>query len=409
MKADVLVVGAGPSGAAAASLLSQKGLRVVLIDRAKFPREKVCGDAISPRSLQVLQEIGLGEWLHTRYFEQPRSLRIYAPSGHYAEIEAPKDVGLGMVIPRIELDHAVLKNAICKGVVFVEETEAVGALQIDHCIEVKCLRKGSIFTAVAQIVLACDGSVASFSRSVGLVRREPDAFAARVYVEGTESNVTSFNAFYLEEVLPGYGWVFPVGGGIYNVGLGMQFADIKNGKLGLRTRLINFLNSKVVEQLIGHIKMLGPIKGYPLRTLWVGRTRLCTNRIIVLGDAATLVHPLIGEGIAPALESAVLAAEHTLLAFERGDFSERSLSSYAAAIRTRYAYEYLVALLLRKQLKAPWMANKVVELARTQPKFANLIREAYISLAARKLLTLSTFAKAFFYWPLEALLLDERT
>ena len=219
IEADAVVVGAGPSGAVAALLLSKRGLRVVLVDRARFPREKVCGDAISPRALRVLENLGLGEWLYARHFEQPRSLKVYAPSGRYAEIEAPESIGLGMVIPRIELDNAILKNAIEAGVVFVEEAEAIGASLSDRHIDVKCLHKDNIFTVTAQIALACDGSVASFSRSVGLVRCEPDAFAARVYVRGTESDVTSFNAFYLKEVLPGYGWVFPVGGGIYNVGL----------------------------------------------------------------------------------------------------------------------------------------------------------------------------------------------
>jgi len=183
----------------------------------------------------------------------------------------------------------------------------------------------------------------------------------------------------------------------------MQVTDLKSGKPGLRTRLVKFLNSKALEQLIGRSEMLGPIKGYPLRTLGIGRTRLCSDRILLLGDAGTLVHPLIGEGIAPALESAVQAAKHTLLAFEKGDFSERSLSSYASVLRARYACEYRVALLLRKHLKAAWMVNRVVDLARTQPEFANLLREAYISLSAKKLLTLSNLIRAFIYWPLEML------
>jgi len=326
---------------------------------------------------------------------------LHAPGGYRVAIAPGAGLSsLGRVIPRLQLDQALVEHAVSHGARLLQETRALGASSDARGITVHCRREKQRFAIQAQITLAGDGAVATFSRHAGLVQSGPQGVAARLYVQGRQPTRPAYHVFFLQDVSSGYGWVFPSGDGRYNVGLGMWLPDLKRKKLGLKSSLRAFLARPDVQALLGPRYEPGAMQGHPLRVSTLTNRRLCGPRRLALGDAAGLMHPLSGEGIAPALESGLLAAEHTLRAFNAGDFTARALAPYAAAVRARYAWDYRAALVLQFLMRSNFMANRILDLGRREPEFARMLGRAVLAQSSTQLLAPSTFFKLFVRWPL---------
>ena len=359
----------------------------------------------SPNALTCLRKLGLGQWILENDFQQPSSLVLCFPADQYTRVKRnPELPDLGMVIPRVKLDHVVLEHAMKKGARFLEETKATDAVIDDQGVSVKRLNNGHQFSIHAQMVLAGDGSIASFSRRIGMVQKAPEVVAVRTYVQGEKQDVDSYHVFFLHKFLPGYSWIFPVGPGLFNVGLGLRAAKVKKKGVSLKATLDDFLSSHYAEQVMGRHEVVAPVRGHPLRTWGVNRAQLSARRVLAMGDAASLAHPLSGEGIAPALESGLLAAEHTLRALEAGDFSRESLSAYAGEIRKRYERDYRAAWILREIMAVPALAKGVGYLGKNEPEFALMSAKAVLAQSSGHLLNPISFLKGFVYWPIRTMM-----
>jgi geranylgeranyl reductase family protein len=343
---------------------------VLLVDREVFPREKVCGDGLASRALTVLERMGLGDWL--RGFPEPEVMLFSSPSGEAVRIrpERPEGFSYGRVIPRLRLDAAVVERAVVAGVRLLDGTKVTSLEQGEGGLHLRGERNGQIVHLDARLAIAADGGQASFTRRLGLIRRPPDLVAVRAYFEGDVGPETR-PEFHVERVtMPGYNWIFPVGGGRANVGTGTLVSTVKEESLNLAKVMRQFVaNNPYARERLRLAEMVSPVQGHPLRTDLRG-TRPYGQRVLVAGEAAGLVNPLSGEGIAYALESGEMAATHTRRALESGDFSEAALSAYGRALHRRYGADHQAARFLRIFFKYPWLLNRLVRRMQQDPDFA---------------------------------------
>jgi geranylgeranyl reductase family protein len=370
MKGDVIVVGAGPAGASAAYFLAGAGVDVLLVDQEVFPREKVCGDGLASRALAVLERMGLGDWL--RGFPEPEVMLFSSPNGEAVRIqpERPEGFSYGRVIPRISLDEAVVERAAVAGARLLEGAKIASLEQWKDGLRLRGERNGQTVYLDAQLAIAADGGQASLTRRLGLIQRPPDLVAVRAYFEGDVGPENRPEIHVERVIMPGYDWIFPMGGGRVNVGTGTLVSTVKEGSLSLAKVMRQFVaNNPYARERLRLAEMVSPVQGHPLRTDLRG-TRPYGQRVLVAGEAAGLVNPLSGEGIAYALESGEMAATHARCALESGDFSEAALSAYGRALRRRYGADHRVARFLRIFFKYPWLLNRLVRRMQQDSDFA---------------------------------------
>ena len=405
MKTDVAIVGAGPAGCAAASVLAENGLKVTLIDRAQFPRDKVCGDVASPLALTCLRRLGLGPWIDAGTFARPRGLVLHFQAAPCIQVEQGPDLPrLGTVIPRRELDRALLEHALARGITFLDQTNALGATTDGRGVTVECATRNGRCAVQARVVLAGDGSTAPFSRRLGLVRERPNVIGIRTYVRADRPDLDAYHTFFLPNLLPGYGWIFPVASGLLNAGVCIPTSTLHKREAKLKEILSDFLASHHARQVIGTYRQIEPARAHALRMPGLRPDQLVAERALAMGDAASMANPLSGEGIGPALESGILAAEQVCLAFQAGEFSRARLASYAVEVRRRYGDDYRAASTLSRLLTRPLILNGGVKLARSEPEFARMLAKAVLAQSARQVLHPTTLLKSSLYWGPRALL-----
>jgi geranylgeranyl reductase family protein len=373
---DVTIVGAGPAGSAAAYFLARTGVDVLLLDRAAFPRDKTCGDGVSSRALAVMERMGLRPWVRSNGFVEPETLLLSAPNGQIVTCSPDRREAFscGRVIPRLQLDQALLNQAVTAGARMIEGVKAIGLERL-HSGRVRLVGEGDGHTVRVEtsLVIAADGAHASFTRNLGLVRRPTDIVALRAYFEGVEGSPTLLELHYKRTILPGYGWIFPMGHGQANVGVGVYASKVRSQVLNPKDAFRRFVaGNPCARTRLSQARMIGPVRGYPLRT-GVGGTVACADNVLVAGEAASLVNPLTGEGIAAALESGELAAQHARHALESGDCSTAALSAYGQELHRRYGRDHRAAQVLRRLLGFPWVMNRIVRRAQHDPEFALLI------------------------------------
>jgi geranylgeranyl reductase family protein len=316
---DVLVVGAGPGGAAAAYYLARHGIDVTVVDKATFPREKVCGDGITPRGVRALQTMGVDT--DDPAFERVIGLRVYSRSATielpWPELTSWPDVGL--VMPRASFDHLLIQRAVKAGARFLEATEAVAPTTLDGWVSGASVRptaeRDAEPTAVrARFTIASDGAASRFAKPLGVVRDDtrPLGIAARRYYR-TSYHPGPWYESWLDLwdgdlLLPGYGWLFPVTGGRVNLGAGLlntfkHFKDISAAQL-----FDAFARMLPPEWGINEDNADGRVLSGPL-PMSVNRTPQAVPGLLLIGDAAGAVNPFNGEGIAYAMETAQIAAD----------------------------------------------------------------------------------------------------
>jgi geranylgeranyl reductase family protein len=369
MKADVVIIGAGPAGSIAAQHLAAAGVQVVLLERATFPRDKSCGDGITTKGLHILNQVGLGEWASR--FLAPEIGRMSSPDGQTLDMRLKTDdYCYGRTIPRRLLDAQLARVATEAGARLLEGTRA---WMVERSNGAKPLVTAGKLSVAAEMVILADGSHAPVTRRLGLAQWPPEIFAIRQYLAGDTGPAERLEIHFQRSLLPGYAWVFPMGEGRVNVGIGTYTRRVRRGEVPLREMLSRFAaDPTVTKERLAKAEPVGPMRSHPLRTR-LDATRTHAERILVTGDAAGLVSPLSGEGIGPAMESGLLAATHVQSSFETGDFSASALSAYSRALQSRYGPDQRAARVLRLLLSAPGLLNRVFSRLRQDKELALLV------------------------------------
>jgi len=347
---DVLVVGAGPSGAAAGYWLAEAGHRVLMVERKCFPREKTCGDGLTPRAVYQLEEMGLAERLagHLR-FEGLRSI-AHGVTLELAWPAHPLYPSYGYVVRRRDLDEMVAEQAVKAGATLWPATEAVEPVVEDGLVTGAVLKRketGATEVVRARYVIVADGANSRFGRALGAARDRsyPLGMAVRGYFRSPRHEEPWIES-HLDirdktgANLPGYGWIFPVGDGTVNVGVGLLstfsgWKDINTSHL-----MEAFCDTAPASWEISPETACGPPTGGKLPTGLcvqpnVGPTWVC------VGDAAGSVNPFNGEGISVAYETGRLAAAAVGDALDTGD--GLALRKYPEQLEEMYGLYFKVA------------------------------------------------------------------
>jgi len=307
---DAVVVGAGPAGSVAALVLARGGARVAVADKAVFPRDKACGDLIGPRGVQVLADLGLT----VPDAGRGSDLLAVGPSGRRSRLPAftgRSYPGHGIVIPRVAFDHALREAALAAGAVGVRAR--ITEVEQDPEGTVRAVRTSDGQRLAGDVIIGADGALSPVARLAGML--DPAAalwgFAVRAYVPG---EVPLPLLVLLESapwrIYPGYGWLFPGADGQANVGIGIGMGGTRHSA-PLREDLDRFTALLRSRGDLRPAAEPGPVIGGWLRMGGTG-TPPAAGNVLLVGDAAGLINPLQGEGIAPAMISARLAAEAVL-------------------------------------------------------------------------------------------------
>jgi menaquinone-9 beta-reductase len=348
--ADVLVIGAGPSGASAAYWLATLGHRVIVIDKKRFPREKTCGDGLTPRAVRQLHDMGLADELSGfQRFDGLRSI------GHGITLELawpahPDFPSYGYVVRRSELDDLVAQRAVKAGATLRPATEAIEPIVENGLVTgATFLDKDTCATAEirADYVVVADGANSRFGRALGTSRNRtyPLGMAIRGYFTSPHHDDPWIES-HLDirdrsgNHLPGYGWIFPVGDGTVNVGVGL-LSTFKGWKSVNTTHLMDaFCATAPARWGISPETATGAPTGGRLPTGGSVVPRVGPNYLVV-GDAAGSVNPFNGEGISLAYETGRLAADSVDLALRTGD--RLALETYAQRLDEVYGLYFKVA------------------------------------------------------------------
>jgi geranylgeranyl reductase family protein len=347
---DVVVVGAGPSGAACAHWLAEAGHDVVLLEKKQFPREKTCGDGLTPRAVKQLDDMGLGDQLAAHHrFDGLRSIAF----GRTLELEWPETPGFprhGYVVTRFDLDDLVAQRAVKAGAALRQGCEAVAPIIERGLIRGAVVREKENDRTVdvrGRFVVVADGANSRFGRALGTQRDRsyPQGMAIRGYFASPRHDEPWIES-HLDirdragNVLPGYGWIFPVGDGRVNVGIGLlstfnQWKEVNTSKL-----MDDFVAWAPDSWEIRPETSCGPPTGGRLPMgLSVGPHTGPTW--LVVGDAVGAINPFNGEGIAYAYETGRLAAGVLHEALASGD--GLALQGYDRRLQETYGLYFSVA------------------------------------------------------------------
>jgi menaquinone-9 beta-reductase len=349
-EADVIVVGAGPAGSATAYHLAQAGLDVLLLEKSTFPREKVCGDGLTPRAVKALVRLGVD--LSAPGWVRNKGLRIYG-GGVRLELPWPELASypdFGLVRTRFDFDEILAERAVKAGARLLQNTNVIAPVvdeRSSRITGVAAKNDDGEVTFSAPLVVAADGNSSRLSLGMGLRKRDdrPIGVAVRRYYQSPRHD-DDYLESWLElwdgdRLLPGYGWIFGVGDGTSNVGLGLLNTSKSFQNTDYREMLKRWTTSMPSEWCFGEEHATGPIRGAAL-PMGFNRQPHYTKGLLLVGDAGGMINPFNGEGIAYALESGELAADAIVQALARPTSAqrERALYDYPRVIKESYGGYY---------------------------------------------------------------------
>lgn len=398
-----IIIGAGPGGAATALFLAKAGIASTLIDKSAFPRDKVCGDALSGKVVEVLkkldpslidafdarQDIQIGSW----------GVRFVAPNGKdlHVPFQQTYDPALqcapGFLSRRIDFDQFLFEKAAASPLVTVLTGKIAGKLErVPQGIRLT-LQGGE--TLMTPLVIGADGAHSVVAKQLHHFKVEPRHYCAgiRVYYEGVQDleRDNFIELHFLKEVLPGYLWIFPLPNGRANVGLGIRSDVVARRRINLKTKLQELLTAHPeLKRRFAHAVPEGPAQGFGL-PLGSKRRAMSGDNYLLVGDAASLIDPFTGEGIGNALYSAYFAAQQAERSLAAGRFDAACLKAYDDAAYARLWSELRLGSIMQQLVAYPWLFNLVVNKANANATLRKTISIMFNDLELRAQLKSPSF------------------
>ena len=402
--ADVIVVGAGPAGSTAGHYLAQAGLDVLVLEKSAFPRDKVCGDGLTPRAVRELVAMGLpirdeDGWIRNK------GLRVYG-GGHRLEMpwpQLPDFPDYGLARTRKDFDEALALHARASGATVLERTAVTGPLLHERTGRVVGVtarpvddagrKVGDEVTYRAPVVIAADGVSARMALALGIEKdpRRPMGVAVRTYYR-TPMHDDPWMESHLElwdgppgrsNLLPGYGWIFPLGDGTANVGLGSVSSRATATKVDYKDMLRRWLPGIGPEWGFTAEGQVGPVRGAALPMAF-NRKPLYTRGLMLVGDAGGMVSPFNGEGIAYAMQAARRAADVVVQARSRSTDAAREsvLRTYPEVMAADLGGYFTLGRVFVKLIEEPAVMRLCTRYGLPRPALMRLVMKLLADLYA---------------------------
>ncbi len=396
---DVIIVGGGPSGSACAVFLGKAGKNVLLLDKAKFPRDKICGDGISGKSVRVLEGLDvLPDMAKSEHiemygvtFSSPKGVVVKIPSKLKENGQPP-----GFVARREVFDNVLFQNT--KQYAQVLEQFQVNDViwQGDQVVGVTGFYGPTRqkYSFKAKVVVGADGAASVIGNKVKLdeIDENHQLVAIRCYYKNVKECNDTIELHFVDELLPGYFWIFPLANGMANVGAGMVTRDMKNKKVNLQEATLKAIkNNPLFKARFEGAEQVTPFKSWSL-PVGSKRRKAHGNGFILLGDAASLIDPFTGEGIGNALISGKIAAEYIVKAFEKNDFTANALKEYDEALWKEVGPELATSYRLQKLGQHTWLLNFLINKAKKSKVIQEAISNSLLNPQER-----DTFSNPMFY------------
>ncbi|MFI9150578.1 geranylgeranyl reductase family protein [Streptomyces sp. NPDC053367] len=383
--ADVVVVGAGPAGSTTAYYLARAGLDVVLLDKAHFPRDKICGDGLTPRAVKELLAMGVD--VQGPGWVRSRGVRACG-AGLRVELDWPDTTGypgFGLVRTRQDFDHLLVRRAQEAGARVQLGTNVTDVLldeRTGHARGVVARRDGVGHLHGARLVVAADGASSRVAVRMGLQQRKDRvAVAVRRYYTTDRANDDYLEAWLdlwspassgRRCMLYGYGWLFPVGNGVWNVGAGTLAT--RRASVDPRALLREWLTRLPREWQIDDDHATTAVRGHALPVA-MSRTPHYTRGVLLAGDAAGLINPLSGEGIDYAMESGRFSAEVIVQALARSTAAqrERALQAYPHVLKDAFGGYFTLGRLVAQALAGPHLMKFITTHSLSHPPLGRLL------------------------------------
>jgi menaquinone-9 beta-reductase len=384
---EVIVVGGGPAGSAMAWSLARRGVRVAVLERAVFPREKVCGDFVEPAGLRILEAMGCREPLAaltplpitaTRIYFGPRLGYRGAIPYYDAEHGLPPH---GCIVPRHILDAELLQRARAASAVVYEGCAAAKICRQGGLLHVGVRARNKNFSLRSRLIVGADGAESIVGRTFGLSRtdRAHISISQRAYVEGVTVENGEATIWFDEDIAPGYGWMFPMAGGRANVGVGILSETCHRHGHSVPKAFVSAVERlRIRHPGCARIKLVSkPIGGIVKMYGGIGQNHFDGG--VLIGDAGSFADPMTGEGITQGMESALIASSTILGALERGRFDAAFLATFERDFRRYFDpgmlfLDFCAALMRNWHLREFWMRSVLRGLQRAQadPDFARI-------------------------------------
>ena len=377
---DVIVIGAGPGGATTAFFLARAGLNTLLLDKAEFPRDKTCGDGLTPRALHLLEELDILSTLRQQGCVMEQAT-VYAPSGRPVSTTMPAKGEFPpymLAIPRLLLDETIRQQAVRAGAQFSGGVHVHEVEPADDGVWVRGRRGGKSFAVYGRMAVIAIGASTRLLLKMGLLSEIPPLIlAARTYFEAIPSLSGRFEFHFDGVPLPGYGWIFPLSPHSANIGAGLIPSRRQKRGASAKHILEQFLQAPFMQTMLGGARQVGPIKGFPLRTDFA-TAPVRGHRFLLVGEAAGLVNPVTGEGVDYALESGKLAAEQLIHCFQTGDFSAAALAGYESSLRDRFQRLFVFSSRIRDWYINRPVLNRLVYVANQRDNIRELFTDVVL-------------------------------
>ncbi len=389
---DAIIVGAGPAGSTCALYAARAGLNVLLLDKSQFPRDKICGDAISGKSVNYLEELGLIDKLQLSPQVAVEAILFSAPNGTKITVPfLPRDntaIPPGFACRRLVFDDILFQQAK-KEVTTIEKFKVTNLIKKGEAVAgISGINSAGVEQCLsAKVIVGADGYNSIISRKTGFYEHASQHWvvATRAYYRGVSQMTNAIEIHFVKDVLPGYFWIFPLDDGMVNVGIGMLHHELKKQSISLRQAHLAAIESPYFRERFKNAVLLGNISGWNLPVGSMKR-RVCGDGFLLLGDAAGLIDPFSGEGIGNAMCSGKIAAEVLVHTCRGNDFSAARLRQYERKLWSELGAELKTSTMLQKLGKYQPLLNLVVGKAAKDKQVRTLISEMMAGVTTRNVL-----------------------
>ena len=367
---DVIIIGAGPAGCACTYMLRNEQLSIAVVDKSTFPRDKICGDALSADVINQFYRMDTDLAIRFEQFQHKlasNGVRFVAPNLDSLDIDFTNPnhgQAAGYISKRKDFDNfwfEQIKDQVNVTLFLGESVEELIVNENGSHVQLPNIMLKS------KIIIGADGAHSIVNKKLGSIKVEKEHYCAgiRQYFEGVKDFTTGnhIELHFYKDVLPGYFWVFPLPNGQANVGIGMLSSEVSKRKIDLKKTLAELIESNPI--LKDKFKNASPIetpKGFGL-PIGSKKRPVSGNRFLLLGDAASLIDPFTGEGIGNAVRSGRLAADHISQAFLKGRFDKEFNKRYDKIIYHKMWNELRISRSMQRLLRYPTLFNYVVNKA----------------------------------------------